>query len=154
MSKIEQCLEELGFPLPQVAAPAGSYLPAIQSGDLVFTSGQLPFNSGELTNPGRLGDDVTVEQAQEAARYSALNALAAVKSVIGDLDKIERVVKVNGFVACTDDFQQQPEVINGASDFLADVFGEAGQHARSALGTNALPKGTCVEIEFIFRVRD
>lgn len=154
MSKIEDRLNELGFPLPQLAAPAGSYLPAVKSGDLVFTSGQLPFHDGELANPGRLGDNVTVEQAQESARYSVLNALAAAKSVIGDLDKIERVVKVNGFVTSTDDFKQQPEVINGASDFLADIFGEAGQHARSALGTNALPKGTCVEIEFIFRVRD
>lgn len=154
MSKIEDRLNELGFPLPQLAAPAGSYLPVVKSGDLVFTSGQLPFRDGELANPGRLGDNVTVEQAQESARYSVLNALAAAKSVIGDLDKIERVVKVNGFVTSTDDFKQQPEVINGASDFLADIFGEAGQHARSALGTNALPKGTCVEIEFIFRVRD
>ena len=154
MSKIEDRLNELGYPLPQLAAPAGSYLPAVKSGDLVFTSGQLPFHDGELANPGRLGDNVTVEQAQESARYSVLNALAAAKSVIGDLDKIERVVKVNGFVTSTDDFKQQPEVINGASDFLADIFGEAGQHARSALGTNALPKGTCVEIEFIFRVRD
>lgn len=154
MSKIEDRLNELGFPLPQLAAPAGSYLPAVKSGDLVFTSGQLPLRDGELANPGRLGDNVSVEQAQESARYSVLNALAAAKSVIGDLDKIERVVKVNGFVTSTDDFKQQPEVINGASDFLADIFGEAGQHARSALGTNALPKGTCVEIEFIFRVRD
>lgn len=149
---VAEKLTELGIELPQVPAPAGAYVPALVDGDHVYTSGQLPFVDGELVNPGVLGDSVTVEDGYDAAKLCAINALAAIKSVVGDLDRVKQVVKVVGFVASVPGFDQQPRVINGASELLGDVFGERGQHARSAVGVSALPLGTSVEVEITVRI--
>ena len=147
MSRIEARLAELGSPLPELAKPVAAYVAAVVSGNLVFTAGQLPFVAGALPETGKLGGSVSPDAAKAYARLCALNALAAVKSVIGDLDRVTRVVKVVGFVASTPDFTGQPGVINGASEFLGEVFGEAGAHARSAVGVSVLPMDSPVEIE-------
>lgn len=149
MSKIETRLAELGSPLPELAKPVAAYVPAVISGNLVFTSGQLPFVAGALPATGKLGDTISPEDAKLFARQCALNALAAVKSVVGDLDRVTRVVKLVGFVASTPDFTGQPGVINGASEFLGEVFGDAGAHARSAVGVPVLPLDSPVELELI-----
>ncbi|WP_415273904.1 RidA family protein [Aquiluna sp. Uisw_065] len=149
MSKVEQRLTELGFTLPEVAAPAGSYLPAMISGNLVFTAGQIPLIEGKLMATGKLGAEITAEHGAEIAQRCALNALAAVKSVLGDLDRVKQVVKVVGFVSSVPEFSSQPAVINGASEFLQQVFGDAGKHARSAVGVSVLPLDAPVEIELI-----
>jgi len=149
MSKVEQRLSELGLTLPQVATPAGSYLPAMISGNLVFTAGQIPLVEGKLMATGKLGAEITVEYGAEIAQRCALNALAAVKSVIGDLDRVKQIVKIVGFVSSVPEFTAQPSVINGASEFLQQVFGDAGQHARSAVGVSVLPLDAPVEIELI-----
>ena len=149
MSKVEQRLSELGLTLPEVATPAGSYLPAMISGNLVFTAGQIPVIEGKLMATGKLGAEITVEYGAEIAQRCALNALAAVKSVIGDLDRVQQVVKIVGFVSSVPEFTAQPSVINGASEFLQQVFGDAGQHARSAVGVSVLPLDAPVEIELI-----
>lgn len=146
-------LRELGHTLPGVAAPAGSYIPATRTGGLIFTAGQLPFVDGELTFTGKVGDAVTVEEAQDAARTCALNALAAAAEVTGGLNNISRILKVTGFVASAPGFNAQPRVINGASDLLREIFGEAGLHARSAVGVAELPLDSPVEIEIIAEVR-
>ena len=146
-------LGDLGLSLPAVAAPAGSYVPALRTGDLVFTSGQLPVVDGALAETGLVGAGVSPERAAELARICALNGLAAVGSVV-DLDDVVQVVKVVGFVAGEPSFTGQPGVINGASDLLAEVFGEAGRHARSAVGVASLPLGAPVELELVVRVRD
>lgn len=146
-------LAALGIALPKVAAPAGSYVPAVISGDLVFTAGQIPFVDGVLVTTGLVGDTVSLEQAAGAARISALNALAAIADVLGDLDRVQQVVKVTGFVASAAGFTAQPAVINGASDLLGEVFGEAGRHARSAVGVAQLPLGAPVEVELVVRFR-
>ncbi|WP_084101708.1 RidA family protein [Demequina sp. NBRC 110051] len=148
-------LAEFGLTLPEVAVPVGTYVPALQHGDLIFTSGQLPFVDGELLAAGVVGQrggDVTPERANECGRIAVLNALAAAASVAGGVDKITRIVKLTGFVASAPGFTAQPAVINGASGILADVFGEAGRHARSAVGVAALPLGAPVEIELIVSV--
>lgn len=149
MSKVEQRLSELGLTLPEVATPAGSYLPAMISGNLVFTAGQIPVIEGKLIATGKLGAEITVEYGAEIAQRCALNALAAVKSVIGDLDRVQQVVKIVGFVSSVPEFTSQPAVINGASEFLQQVFGDAGKHARSAVGVSVLPLDAPVEIELI-----
>ena len=149
MSKVEQRLSELGLTLPEVATPAGSYLPAMISGNLVFTAGQIPVIEGKLMATGKLGAEITVEYGAEIAQRCALNALAAVKSVIGDLDRVKQIVKIVGFVSSVPEFTSQPAVINGASEFLQQVFGDAGQHARSAVGVSVLPLDAPVEIELI-----
>jgi len=149
MSKIEQKLTELGLILPEVAAPAGSYLPAMISGNLVFTAGQLPLVHGKLMATGKHGAEITVEHGAEMAQRCALNALAAVKSVLGDLDRVKQIVKIVGFVASVPEFTSQPAVINGASEFLQQLFGDAGKHARSAVGVPVLPLDAPVEIELI-----
>jgi enamine deaminase RidA (YjgF/YER057c/UK114 family) len=149
VSKVEQRLTEMGFTLPEVAAPAGSYLPAMISGNLVFTAGQIPLIEGKLMATGKLGAEITAEQGAEIAQRCALNALAAVKSVLGDLDRVKQVVKVVGFVSSVPGFSSQPAVINGASEFLQQVFGDAGKHARSAVGVSVLPLDAPVEIELI-----
>jgi enamine deaminase RidA (YjgF/YER057c/UK114 family) len=149
MSKVEQRLSELGLTLPEVATPAGSYLPAMISGNLVFTAGQIPLIEGKLMATGKLGAEITVEYGAEIAQRCALNALAAVKSVIGDLDRVKQIVKIVGFVSSVPEFTAQPSVINGASEFLQQVFGDAGQHARSAVGVSVLPLDAPVEIELI-----
>lgn len=145
----QERLRELGLELPGVPTPAGSYVPATRAGTLIFTAGQLPFEGGELRQTGRVGEEVTPEEAQRAARLCALYALAAAASEAGGLDNIGRVVKVTGFVASGRGFNGQPQVINGASDLLGEVFGEAGLHARSAVGVAELPLGAPVEVELI-----
>lgn len=142
-------LRELGHGLPEVPAPAGSYVPATRSGDLVFTAGQLPFEGGVLPMTGKVGDAVSPDDAREAARLCALNALAAAASQAGGLDNIRRVVKVTGFVASAPGFNGQPQVVNGASDLMGEVFGDAGLHARSAVGVAELPLDSPVEVEII-----
>jgi enamine deaminase RidA (YjgF/YER057c/UK114 family) len=145
-------LAELGLELPQVVPPVAAYVPAVRSGDLVFTSGQLPMVEGALPAVGKVGALVTPEQAKELARTCVLNALAAIEALVG-LDSVVRVVKVVGFVASTPDFTGQPAVVNGASEVLGDVFGDAGQHARSAVGVAALPLDAPVEVELVVEVR-
>lgn len=152
MSQIEQKIIELGFSLPETAKPLAAYIPAVQTGNLVFTSGQLPMIEGSLAETGKVGGSVSPERAKELATVCALNALAAVKSVIGDLDKIKRIVKVVGFVSSTPEFSGQPGVVNGASEFLGAVFGDKGIHARSAVGVAVLPLDAPVEIELIVEV--
>ena len=153
MSVIETRLAELGFPLPELAKPVAAYVPAVVTGSLVFTSGQLPFIEGKLPETGKVGASVSPEDAKLYARQAALNALAAVKSVIGDLDRVTRVVKLVGFVASVLEFSGQPGVINGASEFLGEVFGDAGAHARSAVGVPVLPLDSPVELELIVEFR-
>ncbi len=158
VSAVEQRLAELGITLPEVAAPVASYVPAVISGSHVYTSGQLPFVNGKLEATGKVSvgtegfaDEPTVspEDAQRFAEICAVNALAAVKSVIGDLDRITRIVKVVGFVSSDPSFTGQPGVINGASELLGRVLGDAGQHARSAVGVSVLPLDSPVEVELI-----
>jgi enamine deaminase RidA (YjgF/YER057c/UK114 family) len=154
--RIEKRLAELGFSLPPVAAPLAAYVPAVLDGDRVWVSGQLPFVDGALPVTGRVGSggDGMVDQAEAAglARICALNALAAARSVLGDLDRVTRVIKVVGFVASDPSFTGQPLVINGASELLGEVFGSAGTHARSAVGVVALPLGAPVEVEMVFSI--
>jgi len=145
----EQKISELGLALPNVAPPAGSYLPSVISGNLVFTAGQIPLIEGKIAATGKVGGEVSLERAQEMARICLLNALAAVKSEIGDLQRVKRIVKLVGFVSSDPGFIQQPQVINAASDLLAEIFGEAGRHARSAVGVAVLPLDVPVEIELI-----
>ena len=144
-------LGQLGVALPQVAAPLAAYVPAVRTGNLVYTSGQLPFDSGKLAGTGKVGAGVTPEEGKAMARICALNALAAVDSLVG-LDAVTQVVKVVGFVASAPGFNGQPSVINGASDLLAEVFGDEGAHARSAVGVAELPMDAPVEIELIVEV--
>jgi enamine deaminase RidA (YjgF/YER057c/UK114 family) len=146
---VEKRLTELGLKLPSLPKPAGAYVPAIVTGNLVYTAGQLPFVDGALLATGKVGAGVSPEDAAKLARTCALNALAAAASVIGSLDRVTRVVKVVGFVASSPDFSGQPGVINGASELLGEVFGEAGQHARSAVGVAVLPLDAPVEVELI-----
>ncbi|WP_181776667.1 RidA family protein [Amycolatopsis pittospori] len=145
-------LAELGIELPAVAAPLAAYVPAVRTGSYVYTAGQLPFVKGELQATGKVGAEVSPEEAKQHARTSILNALAAVDSVVG-IDNVVRVVKVVGFVASAEGFTGQPAVINGASELLGEVFGEAGIHARSAVGVSELPIGAPVEIELIVEVK-
>ncbi|MGY2028777.1 RidA family protein [Nocardia gipuzkoensis] len=152
MTQWEKNLAELGITLPPVVAPVAAYIPAIRTGSLVYTSGQLPFVNGQLSAVGKVGAEVSVEAAKEAARLCALNALAAVHDLVG-LDAVVRIVKVVGFVASAPGFGDQPVVINGASEFLGQVFGDAGRHARSAVGVSELPRDTPVEVELIAEVR-
>jgi enamine deaminase RidA (YjgF/YER057c/UK114 family) len=152
MSQIDARLAELGIELPTVVPPVASYIPAIVSGSLVFTSGKLPMVSGALPATGKVGDGhglVPAADAREYARISALNALAAIKAVIGSLDRVTQVVKVTGFVASDPAFTGQPGVINGASEVLGEIFGEIGVHSRSAVGVAVLPLDSPVEVELI-----
>ena len=146
-------LRELGYDLPDVPVPAGSYVPAVCSGSLVFTAGQLPFVDGSLTHTGKVEEAVSVKEAKDCARTCVLNALAAASEQAGGLDGILRIVKVTGFVASATGFNRQPEVINGASDFLGEVFGDAGRHARSAVGVSELPLDSPVEVEIIAEIK-
>jgi enamine deaminase RidA (YjgF/YER057c/UK114 family) len=149
---VEARLAELGITLPEVAAPVAASVPAVISGNLVFTSGQLPFISGALPATGKVGDGhglVPAADAKDYARLAILNALAAVKGVLGSLDRVTRIVKVTGFVASVPEFTGQPGVINGASELLGEIFGEVGAHARSAVGVPVLPLDSPVEIEVI-----
>ncbi|MFE2026885.1 RidA family protein [Streptomyces hygroscopicus] len=151
---VEGRLAGLGLTLPEVAAPLASYVPAVCTGPYVYTSGQLPLVDGKLGVTGKVGAEVTSEEAKELARTCALNALAAVKSVVGDLDRVVRVVKVVGFVASAPDFTGQPGVVNGASELLGEALGDAGVHARSAVGVAVLPLDAPVEVEIQVEVAD
>ena len=144
-------LAELGLEVPPVVTPVASYLPAVQTGNHVYVSGQLPFVDGKLLATGKCGDTISTQQANELARVCALNLLGAVDALVG-LDKVVRVVKIVGFVASAPGYSEQPEVVNGASDLLGKVFGDAGRHARSAVGVSELPRNTPVEVEAIFEV--
>jgi enamine deaminase RidA (YjgF/YER057c/UK114 family) len=145
----ESRLEELGIKRPAPPAPAGAYVPATRTGNLVFTAGQLPLEAGELTLRGKVGDTVGVDAAREAARVCAMNALAAASTQTGGVAGISRIVKVTGFVASAPGFNEQPQVINGASEFLGEIFGDAGLHARSAVGVAELPMNAPVEVELV-----
>ncbi|WP_326646542.1 RidA family protein [Streptosporangium sp. NBC_01755] len=149
----EERLAELGLTLPEVVPPLAAYVPAVRSGDHVYTSGQLPMVDGKLTASGKVGAEVDVEDAYELARVCALNALAAVASAAGGLSNIVRIVKVVGFVASAPGFTGQPQVVNGASELLTAVLGDAGRHARSAVGVAVLPLDAPVEVELIAEVR-
>ena len=144
-------LTELGITLPAVPAPAGAYVPAIRTGNLVYTAGQVPFVDGQIVATGKVGQEVSPEEAKNLARICALNALAAVHDLVG-VDSVTRVVKVVGFVASAEGFTGQPAVINGASELFGEVFGDAGKHARSAVGVAELPLGVPVEVELIVEV--
>ena len=150
MTVIERLIE-LGITLPAVAAPVAAYVPAIRVGDQVWTSGQLPFVDGKLPAVGKLGADITVEQGADYARQAALNALAAVDALVG-INNVKRVLKIVGFVASADGFAEQPAVVNGASNLIGEIFGEAGAHVRSAVGVAELPLSSPVEIEIIVEV--
>lgn len=147
---IDARLAELGLSIPEVAKPVAAYVPAVVTGNLVYTSGQLPFVEGALPATGKVGAEVTAEEAKVFTRACVLNGLAAARGAIGSLDRITRVVKVVGFVASDPSFTGQPGVINGASELLGEIFGEIGQHARSAVGVAVLPLDSPVEIEFVF----
>ena len=153
MSLIEKKLEELGLKLPNIAKPVAAYVPGVQSGDLVFTSGQVPFVDGKIAYEGHVGGECSQEDAYEAAKICALNCLAIVKDIAGDLDKVDQVVKVLGFVSSAAGFHSQPAVVNGASELLVQVFGEKGAHARSAVGVSELPLNVPVEVEMIVRLK-
>jgi enamine deaminase RidA (YjgF/YER057c/UK114 family) len=148
----EDRLAELGLSVPEVAKPVAAYVPAVRAGSFVYTSGQLPFSDGALLRTGKVGAEVSAEDAKVLAQQCVLNALAAVKAEIGELSNVRRVVKVVGFVASAPDFTGQPGVVNGASELLGQVFGEAGLHARSAVGVAVLPLDAPVEIELIVEV--
>jgi enamine deaminase RidA (YjgF/YER057c/UK114 family) len=152
MSTPEERLEQLGHPLPEVAKPVASYVPAVRSGNHVYTSGQLPMREGQLITTGKVGGEVVPEDAQDCARQCVLNALAAVRAEVGDLSAVKRVVKVVAFVASTPDFTGQPGVANGASELLGEVFGDIGKHARSAVGVPVLPLDAPVEVELVVEV--
>lgn len=154
MSAVEDRLSSLGLTLPEVAAPVAAYVPAVRTGNLVFTSGQLPFVDGVLPETGKIGAEVTPDRGQELASVCALNGMAAIKALIGDLDKVTRVVKVVGFVNGVSDFSAHSGVINGASNVLLAAFGDAGVHARSAIGVGSLPLNSPVEVELIVEVVD
>ena len=149
---IEEKIKELGFEVPEVAKPLAAYIPAKQVGNLVMTSGQVPLVKGVIKYAGKVGKELTEEEGQLAAQVCALNCLAAIKGVIGNLDKIVEVVKLTVFVASAEDFTAQPKVANGASELIGKIFGDAGKHVRSAVGVTALPLNVAVEIEMIVRV--
>ena len=149
---IEQKIAELGLELPQPAAPVASYVPAVEAGGMLFISGQLPFVDGKVVT-GRLGEDVSLEQGETAARACGIMLIAQMKAALGSLDRVERIVKLGAFISSTADFTAQPKVANGASDLMVQVFGPAGQHARSAVGVPVLPLGAAVEIDAIVAIR-
>jgi enamine deaminase RidA (YjgF/YER057c/UK114 family) len=150
----EEKLRELGIELPPVPMPLGSYVASIQTGNLVFVSGMLPLDGGTLPRTGTVGTELSAEEAADEARRAAINALSVLKAEIGDLDRVKRCVKITGYVASAADFTAQPMVLNGASDLMAQVFGEAGRHARAAVGVPVLPLNSPVEIECIFEVTE
>ena len=153
-SRIEQRLAQLGIQVPGPGAPGGNYVPFVQVGNLLFMAGQVCRADGKMQYVGKVGRDLTVEEGQKAARLCALNLLAQLKAACnGDLDRVERCVRLGGFVNCGPDFHEQPKVVNGASYFLVEVFGDAGKHARTAVGVGSLPMDSAVEVEAIFQLR-
>lgn len=150
----EARLKELGIELPKPAKPIANYVPFVREGSLLFVAGQGPHAlDGSIPHKGRLGKDLTLEQGYASARLCGLNCLAQVRAALGSLDQVKRIVSLRGFVACTDDFHDQPKIINGASDLMVEVFGDAGRHARAALGANALPMGIPTEVELVVAVK-
>ncbi len=151
---IEQRLIDLDIELPNAAAPAANYVPTVRSGNMLYVSGQVPVLDGEFRHIGKLGADIPVEEGQTCARLCGLNVIAQARAALGDLDRVARVVKLVGFVNCTPEFGDQPKVVNGASDLMAEVFGDKGKHARSAVGVASLPFGVAVEVEAILEIAD
>ena len=151
---IEDKIKELGFELPEPAKPMAAYLPSVQTGNLIFTAGQIPIVKGELKYKGKVGFILTLEEAQKAAQICVLNCLGVIKNIIGSLENIEQIVKLTVFVNSADNFTLQHLVANGASELLGEIFGDTGKHARSAVGVNELPGDSAVEIEMICRVKD
>jgi enamine deaminase RidA (YjgF/YER057c/UK114 family) len=152
MNKIEENLIKTGVTIPDATKPSGSYIPVVRTGNLLFTAGQGCKKDGVLVYKGKLGQDLTVKEGYEAAKISIINCLAILKAYLGDLNRIKQVVKLLGFVASAPGFDQQPYVMNGASEFLIELFGDKGKHARSAIGVNELPFGTPVEIEMVVEI--
>jgi enamine deaminase RidA (YjgF/YER057c/UK114 family) len=148
----EEKLRSVGLGLSEAPKPVGSYVPCVRIGNLLFLSGQLPLRNGKLTRTGRVGESVSLAEAQEEARQAVINAFAVIKSHTGSLDTIKRCIKVNGYVASSDDFTEQPKVLNAASDFIFEILGEGGRHARAAVGVSVLPLNAAVEIDFIFEL--
>jgi enamine deaminase RidA (YjgF/YER057c/UK114 family) len=148
----EDKLKELGIKLPEAPKPLGSYVPSVQTGNLFYLSGILPLINGILIRTGRVGESVSLDEAREDAKTATINALSVLKSSIGNLDKVKRCIKISGYIASAPDFTEQPKVLNAASDLIFEVFGEAGSHARAAVGVNVLPLNSPIEIEFIFEV--
>jgi len=153
MTSIAQKLSELNITVPDAAAPAANYVPYMRSGNLLFISGQLPFENGQLIHKGRLGENVSIEDGYKAARQCAINIIAQIKAA-GGLEKVARIVRLGGFVNSTADFTDQPKVVNGASDLFVAVFGDAGRHARAAVGSPSLPLGVAVEVDAIVELTD
>ena len=151
-NRVESRLKELGIELPAAAAPAGNYVPHVQSGKLVFISGQITAQDGKVHYVGKLGAEYSIEDGQKAARICGLNILAQLRAAAGDLDRVKRCVRLGGFVNSTPDFTDQPKVLNGASDLMVEVFGDAGRHARAAVGCPALPLGVAVEVDAVFEL--
>jgi enamine deaminase RidA (YjgF/YER057c/UK114 family) len=149
----EQKLKDSNIELPSVSSSLGNYIDVVQVGNLLFLSGKGPLTSEGKYIEGKLGDDLTIEQGYTAARVAAVNQLAVLKSYVGDLRRIKRIVKVNGFVNCVNSFEDQPKVINGFSDLMVEIFGESGKHARTAVGTNSLPRNMAVEVEMVVEIR-
>ncbi len=151
--KIDARLKELGITVPEGVAPAGNYVPAVRSGNLVFVAGQIPLEGGKPQFIGKLGREFQVEDGQKAARLCAINIVSQLRAALGgDLDRVKRIVRVGGFVNAVPDFTDQPQVVNGASDLLVQIFGEAGKHARAAVGVSSLPRGVAVEVEAVAEV--
>lgn len=153
MSAISQKLKDLGITLPDPAAPVATYVACVQSGGMLFVSGQLPLHADGMIK-GHLGKNVTIDQGKQAAQLCAIQILAQAQKFLGNLERIERLVKLTGFVSCTGDFTDHPAVMNGASDFMVQVLGEAGKHARAAVGVASLPLGAAVEVEAIFEIKE
>ncbi|MBM3565470.1 MAG: RidA family protein [Alphaproteobacteria bacterium] len=150
--QVEKRLAAAGIQLPPAPAPAGNYVPVVITGKLAFVAGQVALKDGKVAVKGRLGAEVTIEQGREAAKICAVNILTQLKAAIGDLDRVRRCVRLAGFVNCTAEFTDQPEVMNGASDLMVLAFGDAGKHARAAVGAPSLPRGTAVEVEAVFEI--
>jgi len=148
----EERLKELGLELPEAPKPIGSYVPCIQTGNLLFMSGILPLVKGKLVRQGCVGHDISLDEAREDAKTATINALSILKSHIGSLDKVKKCVRITGYISSASHFTEQPKVLNAASDLLFEIFGEIGRHARSAVGVNTLPLNASLEIEFVFEV--
>lgn len=153
MSDLGKKLKELGLSIPEAPKPVAAYVPGVKIGDYIYTSGQIPLVNGEVKYKGKVGLDVSVEKAYEAAKICALNCLGVVKSLVGNLDEVEQIVKVVGYVNSAPDFTAQPQVINGASELLGTLFGEKGAHARSAVGVSSLPLDSTCEVEIIVKLK-
>ncbi len=154
ISKAEARLGELGLRLPEAPTAAAAYIPAVREGNLLFTAGQIPFINGEVKYAGKIGKDLTLEEGYEAAKICALNCLSVIKNEIGDLDKVKKIIKVNGYINSSSDFTRQHLVLNGASELLQKIFSDSGKHARSAIGVNTLPLNAAVEVEMIVALKE